>query len=104
MTENQQLRMIKRTLDSYQWQTACLPDSLPPLSRVGSSCLGYMQQEGLSSMIYSWYQGRNGVEDAETRLGHIPLHKRRRDQQMSLSMRNVTKENTTPHCPGHTMR
>ena len=36
--------------------------------------------------------GRDGVEDAKTRLGLISLHKRRRDQRLKLLMRILAKE------------
>ena len=35
---------------------------------------------------------RDGVEDAKTRLGLIPLHKERRDQRLRLLMRIFAKE------------
>ena len=37
-------------------------------------------------------KGRDGVEDATTRLELIPLHKRRRGQQLKLLMRILAKE------------
>ena len=37
-------------------------------------------------------KGRNGVEDAMTRLGLIPLHKRKRNQRLRLLMRFLAKE------------
>ena len=37
-------------------------------------------------------KGRDGVEDATTRLGLIPLHKRRRGQRLKLLMRILAKE------------
>ena len=37
-------------------------------------------------------KGRDGVEDANTRLGLIPIHKRRRDQRLRLLMRIIAKE------------
>ena len=37
-------------------------------------------------------KGRDLVEHAKTRLGLIPLHKRRRDQRFRLLMRILSKE------------
>ena len=37
-------------------------------------------------------KGRDGVEDAKTRLGLIPLHTRKRDQRLRLLMRFLAKE------------
>ena len=37
-------------------------------------------------------KGRDGVEDAKTRLGFLPLHKRRRDQRLRLLMCIFAKE------------
>ena len=48
-------------------------------------------------------KGRDGVEDAKTRLGLIPLHERRRDQWLRLLMRILAKkEHHSSLC--HTMR
>ena len=37
-------------------------------------------------------KGRDGVEDAKTGLGAIPLHKRKRDQWLRILMRILAKE------------
>ena len=48
---------------------------------------------------------RNGVEDAKTRLGHIPLHKRKRDQRLRFLMRILAKEHHFALSnPSHTTR
>ena len=41
-------------------------------------------------------KGRDGAEDAKTRLGLFALHKKRRDQQLRLLMRILAKEERTP--------
>ena len=79
--------------------------SLPLSSWVCSSCLGPKQQERHirhrttprpSSAVYSWHQGEGWCRKCQdkTRLGLIPLHKRRRDQRLRLLMRilEVAKE------------
>ena len=40
------------------------------------------QLQDQSVRFIAGIKGRDGVEDAKTRLGIIPLHKRRRDQRL----------------------
>ena len=89
-------------------QSACLQDSLPPSSRVCSSCLGPKQQERYirhrttlisSSTTYGWHHLRDGVKNVKTKVGLTPLHKRR-DFRCAF----LLKKDATPHCSSHTMR
>ena len=84
MTANQQLIIIKRVMywapinaKLFVYKTLSLS------SRICSSCLGPKQQERYQTeqlqdqtvQFIAGINGRDGVEDAETRLGLIPLHK-----------------------------
>ena len=105
MTANQQLGIIKRVLYWAPINSKLLAyKTLPSSSWVCSSCLGPKQQErhirheqlqDQAVRFIAGIKGRDGVEDAKTRLGLIPLHNRRRDQRLRLLMRILAKEE---HC------
>ena len=48
--------------------------------------------EQLKDQAVAGIKLRDGVEDAKTRLGLIPLHKIKREQQLRLLMRILAKE------------
>ena len=102
ITANQQLSMIKRALywvatnaKLLVYKTLHLPHleytaaAWDPSSRKDISDIELQDQAVL--FIFG-IKGWDGVEDAKTSLGLVPLHKRRRDQQLSLLMSILAKE------------
>ena len=101
MTTNQQLGIIKRALYWASTNAKLLAyKTLPqleyaaatwdPSSKKGISDTEQLQDQAVR--LIAGIKGRNGVEDAKTRLGLIPLRKRRRDQRLRLLMRILAKE------------
>ena len=73
-----------------------------PSSKKDISDIQQLQDQAVQ--FIAGIKGRDGVEDAKTRLGRIPLHKRRRDQRLRLLIRILAKEEHHSHCLSHTMR
>ena len=103
ITANQQLGIIKRALywastnaKMLAYKTPCLPHleyaaaSWDPSSKKDISDIEQLQDQAVR--FIAGIKGRDGVEDAKTKLGLIPLHKRRRDQRLRLLMRILAKE------------
>ena len=95
MTANQQLGIIKRALywaptsaKLLAYKTLCLhhleyaAGAWTPSSKKDISDIEQLQDQAVQ--FIAGIKGRDGVEDAKTRLGLIPLHKRRRDQRLRL--------------------
>ena len=61
-----------------------------PSSKKNISDIEQLQNQAVQ--FIAGIKGRDGVEDAKTKLGLIPLHKRRRDQRLRLLMRILAKE------------
>ena len=117
MTANQQLGIIKRALywaptnvKLFAYKTFCfshLEYAAAAWDPSSNKDISYIEQlEDQEVRFITGIKGRDGVEDATTRLGLIPLHKRRRGQRLKLLMRILAKEEhlSTPHCLSHTMR
>ena len=103
MAANQQFGIIKRALywapinvKLLTYKTLCLPHleyaaaAWDSSSKKDISDIEQLQDQAVR--FIAGIKGRDGVEDAKTRLGLIPLHKRRRDQRLRLLMRILAKE------------
>ena len=97
MTANQQLGIINKRALLYRaptnakllaYKTLCLPHleytaaAWDPNSKKDISGIEQLQNQAVR--FIAGIKGRDGVEDAKTRLGLIPLHKKRRDQRLRL--------------------
>ena len=114
MTANKQLGIIKRALywtptnaKLLAYKTLCLSHlefaaaAWDPRSKKDISDIEQFQDQAVR--FIAGIKGRDGVEDAKTRLGLILLHKRRRAQRLRLLMRILAKkEHHSSLC--HTMR
>ena len=102
MTANQQLGIIKRALywasinaKLLAYKTLCLPHleyaaaAWDPSSKKDISDIEQLQDQAV--LFTAGIKGRDGVENANTRLGLIPLHKRR-DLRLRLLMQILAKE------------
>ena len=99
MTANKQPGIIKRALywnlanaKLLAYKTLCLPH-LKYAAAAWNPC----SKKDISDIdqavrFIAGIKGRDGVEDAKTKLGLIPLHKRRRDQRLRPLMRILAKE------------
>ena len=106
MTVNQQLGIIKRAwywaptnVKLLAYKTLCLPHleyaaaAWDPSSKKDIPDIELQDQ---AVWFIAGIKGRDGVEDAKTRLGLTPLHKGKRDQRLRLLMRILAKEKH--HC------
>ena len=82
----------------------CLATRLYPSSCVGIQLVLGIQAADIEQVLDQAVQfnagsWKDGVKYAKSRLGHIPLHKRRRDQQLSLLMCIFAKKRKKHHSP-----
>ena len=110
ISNNNNQESIIILLGSYKCQTtACLQDSLwwfPSSTVTLYAAAAWVGTQAARKMIYHTEQlqdqavrfivgiiimGRDGVEDAKTKLRLFPLHKRTRDQRLKLLMRIIAK-------------
>ena len=91
-----QLYWVPTNAKLLAYKTLCLPHlgysaaAWDPSCKKDISDIKQLQDQAVRFIACS--KERDGVEDAKTRLGLIPLVKGRRDQQLRLLMRILAKE------------